>query len=69
MTKKSPKYPDVTVKLSGEDGNAFSIISRVSRGMKRAGISERKIAKFREKALAESYDNLLQIAMRTVNIE
>ena len=32
-----PKFPDVHAQLTGEDGNAFFIIGRVSRALKLAG--------------------------------
>jgi hypothetical protein len=33
-----PKYPDVSVRLVGEDGNAFAIMGRVSAALRDAGI-------------------------------
>ena len=30
-----PKYPDVEVQLSGEDGNVFSIIGRIAKALRR----------------------------------
>ena len=32
----TPKYPSITVPLSTEDGNAFAIIGRVTRALRRA---------------------------------
>ena len=53
------------VKLVGEDGNAFSIIGRVSRALKPSG----KDAEFREKAFAaQSYDALLRLAMEYADV-
>jgi hypothetical protein len=40
------KYPDVTVRLSGEDGNAFLIIGRVSRALRRAGVPADEVYQF-----------------------
>ena len=37
------KYPDVTVELSGQDGNAFFIIGRTRSALKRAGVSSDEI--------------------------
>lgn len=60
------KFPDVEVQLSGQDGNAFSIIGRVSQALKRAGHRE-GAEEFRQAAFAaESYDAVLQLVMRTV---
>lgn len=34
-----PKYPDIEVKLSGENGNAYVIMGRVKRAMRKGGLS------------------------------
>ena len=43
----APKYPNVKVQLTGQNGNAFNIIGRVTRELRRANACERqsKIAK------------------------
>jgi hydroxyethylthiazole kinase-like sugar kinase family protein len=58
----------ISVQLSGEDGNVFNVIGRVSRALKAAG--EHAAAKeFTDKAFAaKSYDEVLQLCMRTVNV-
>jgi len=38
------KYPKIKVQLSGEDGNAFCIISRVSKALRLGGVSLEEIA-------------------------
>jgi hypothetical protein len=35
-----PKYPDITIQLTGEDGNAFFILSRVRKAMIKADLRE-----------------------------
>lgn len=60
------KYPDVTVQLSGEDGNAFFIIARVTKALRRAGVPKDEIDLFAEEATAGDYDNVLQTVMRWV---
>lgn len=62
----SPKFPDIEVELSEQDGNAFSIIGRVSRALRKAG-HEKEAADFREEAMGGDYDNVLQSAMKYVN--
>lgn len=64
----SPKYPEVKVKLTGEDGNAFSIIGRVARELRRDGVSADEITKFRDEAMSGDYDNVLRTAMRWVEV-
>jgi hypothetical protein len=53
------KYPEVNVDLVGEDGNAFSILARVTRAMKRAHIDKNEIDTFIKEATSGDYDNLL----------
>ncbi len=36
------KYPNVYVKLVGEDGNAFSILARVSKALKKSRCKQRR---------------------------
>ena len=64
-----PKYPEVVVELSEQDGNAFSILVRVKRAMRRAGVRKYETDRFREEATSGDYDNLLQTVMRWVTVE
>lgn len=50
------KYPNVYVKLVGEDGNAFSILARVSKALKKAGVSKEEISKFQKEAMSSDYN-------------
>ena len=62
------KFPEVGVQLSGTDGNAFSIIGRVSKALKAAGKPE-AAKEFSEAAMGcGSYDALLRLAMETVEV-
>ena len=63
-----PKFPEIEVQLSGEDGNAFSIIGRVQKAMRRAGVSVEDIKIFQDDATSGDYDHVLTIAMETVNV-
>lgn len=62
------KYPEIEVRLVGEDGNAFAIIGRVSKALRRAGIPKEEIAMFRVEATSGDYDNVLQTAMKWVEV-
>ena len=62
-----PRYPDVKVKLVGEDGNAFSIMARVEAAMKRAGVDKVEIEACMEECRAADYDHLLRTCMRWVD--
>ncbi len=63
-----PIYPNITVKLVGTDGNAFAIIGKVTRALRRANVPHTAIEKFKDKAASGNYDNVLQTAMRWVNV-
>lgn len=68
-TSSNPKYPDVEVALVGEDGNAFNLIGLVSKALRRAKYPREEIDEFAKMAMScESYDELLQNIMRTVNV-
>ena len=59
---------DVRVKLVGEDGNAFAVLGKVSKALRRAGHEE--LAKeFLREATSGDYDNLLRTAMEYVEVE
>jgi hypothetical protein len=64
----TPTYPDVIVKLVGEDGNAYAIIAAIARALRRQ-ISPDAAAAFTDTAFAsQSYDDLLILAQRTVTV-
>ena len=63
------KYPEVTVELTGTDGNAFSVLARVSNALKRAGVDKAERDAFYAEATAGDYDALLRTAMRWVNVD
>ena len=48
----------------GQDGNAFLIMARVVRAMRRADLSEEKINLYQREAMSRDYDNLLQTTLQ-----
>lgn len=61
------KYPQLEVQLSGEDGNAFAIIGRVSEAIE--SVSKEDADKFTQKCFsANSYDEVLQLCMKYVTV-
>jgi hypothetical protein len=62
-----PKY-DIDVQLTGKDGNAFSILGRVSGALKKAGIKQAEIDEFIEEATSGDYDMVLRTCMKWVNV-
>ena len=62
-----PKY-DVDVQLTGIDGNVFSIISAVSTALT-SSIDRTAASAFEHDAFnCASYDEVLMLAMKTVNV-
>ncbi|MCK5550777.1 MAG: hypothetical protein KAI41_09610 [Hyphomicrobiaceae bacterium] len=59
---------DVEVAMTGEDGNAFAIIGRVTKALKAAGVDADARKAFTDKAMAGDYDHLLRVVMETVNV-
>lgn len=58
-----PKYPQVTVQLTGSDGNAFMLIGACSRAARKAGLTQEQIKEFTSEAMAGDYDHLLRACM------
>lgn len=63
-----PVYPNITVRLSGTDGNAFAIIGAVKRAMQRQGASKEDVAAFQSEAMSGDYDNLLRTCLKWVEV-
>ncbi len=61
------KYPHISVKLVGEDGNAFAILGRVIQAMRRAKVSKEEIEKFKSEATSGDYNHLLSVVMSYVD--
>jgi hypothetical protein len=64
-----PKYPDITVPLTGEDGNAYNILGKVLKALRQAGVSQAERDAFTQQATAGDYDHLLQTVMRWVQVD
>lgn len=63
-----PKYP-IKVQLTGNDGNAMTIMSNVGRALMRNGVLKEEVDAFYQEAMSGDYDDLLQTAMRWVEVE
>ena len=63
------KYPEITVQLTGEDGNAFAIMGTVTKALRRAKVSADEIAEYRTQSMSGDYDNLLRVEMAWVVVE
>ena len=59
-----PLYPEVKVKLVGEDGNAMAIMARCRQAARRAGVEKSVIDEYLEESTSGDYDKVLQTAMK-----
>lgn len=62
------RFPDVTVELTGEDGNAFAVMGAVNKALRRAGHRD-ATTEFMAEAMSGDYNHLLQTCMKWVNVE
>lgn len=67
--ERLPHYPQVTVNLVGEDGNAFAILGKVRQAMRDAGLPNPTITEFIRQATEADYDHLLRTVIRWVVVE
>jgi hypothetical protein len=64
----TPKYPDITVPLTGTDGNAYAILGKVTQALRQADITQPERDAFLAEATAGNYDELLQTVMQWVDV-
>jgi len=64
----TPPATKPTVKLIGEDGNAFAILGLVTRALKKAGADKEYTDQYFNDAIAGDYDQLLYVTMEYVDI-
>lgn len=62
-----PKY-DVEVQLSDMDGNAGSIMGRVTDALKKAGAPNKEVNQFRLECMSGNYEELIQTCMKWVHV-
>lgn len=66
---QEPEKQRPTVKLAGQDGNAFAVLGKVAKALKDTGYSAAEIEDFRTDATSGDYDHLLQTAMKWVDVQ
>jgi len=62
-----PKEDRPTIKLVGENGNAYAIMNRTIVGLRRARFSQSKIDEYLRRATSSNYSNLLTVTLEYVN--
>lgn len=68
MAKGIPYDKRPACPLVGEDGNAFSIIARAKKALKKAGL-HKEAEQYAKEAMASDYDELLRVTMSYVRDE
>ena len=63
------KYPDIKVRLVGEDGNAYAILARAMREMKRARVPQSDLNQFFTQATSSDYSHLLATVCAWVHVK
>ena len=63
------KYPEITVQLTGRDGNAYAIMGAVRRALREAKISTDEIDEYTKQSTSGDYNNLLFVATKWVTCE
>lgn len=63
------KYPHINIPLVGQDGNAFAILGRVKRIMRRADLPDSEWQAFHTEATSGNYDNLLLTVMKWFSVD
>jgi ribosomal protein S9 len=63
-----PKF-DITVQLTGNDGNAFAIMAAVKKAIVTAGATPQQVTQYTMDSMSGDYDNLLRTAMEWVEVE
>lgn len=66
--KRMAKYGNVSVQLSGQDGNAFAVMAKVSGALRKGGAPESEVEQYLAESMSGDYDNLLKTAMKWVNV-
>lgn len=62
------KYPEIEVKLIGNDGNAFAIMGTVKRALSKARVPQEEIDEYLKESMSGDYDHLLVTACKWVNV-
>jgi hypothetical protein len=63
------KYPDITVKIIGVNGNAFNILGICTTAMRKHRLPQSEIDNFMSEATHGDYNHLLCVVMNWFNVE
>jgi len=63
-----PKYPNIEVKLTETDGNAFAIVGAVRNALRSGGVPADEVSAFMKESMSDDYAHLLQTCMAWVTV-
>ena len=63
------KYPEIKVRLIGQDGNAFAILASVNGALKKAGVEKPERDAYFAEATSGDYEHLLAVTTRWVSVK
>ncbi len=64
-----PKYPEASIRLVGENGNAFSILGRTTDALRRAGVPKEERDAYHAEATSGDFGHLLRTTMAWVSTD
>ena len=59
---------DITVKLTGQDGNAFFVLGKAKAALRQGGVPLAEINAFMDEATSGDYDHLLATVMEYMEV-
>lgn len=68
FTMTETRFPHIEVQLTGNDGNAYSILGAVSRGLKTDPEAKLLVNDFMDEAMSGDYNHLLRTCMQWVTV-
>jgi len=62
------KYPNIKVRLTGTDGNAFAILGVIKSALIKNKVPATEVKAFLDEAMSSDYNHLLATCMRWVSV-
>lgn len=60
---------NISVQLTGTDGNAFAIMGKVQSALRRAGATKEQLEQYYAESTSGDYQNLLRVACEWVEVK
>jgi len=63
-----PKYPNIKVKLTGYNGNTYSVMGKVTKALQKNDVSKEIQDEFFREATSGDHNHVLQTCMKYVQV-